>query len=148
MFVLTAFLLLPGERKCNHLNVYQIIRCGNFTSKVEQYGYCKLAYKWRSLNCLLGTHLEYFFYCRAISQCKSFFSARVWVYNFSTSDMILRWTIIIYYKTLPQWSGRQFGLTSWCDRCPTYRQFHPTLPMVYLGQIHYGFPHSLSSSVN
>jgi len=61
MFVLTAFLLLTRECKWNCLNVYLIIRCGNFTSKFEQYGYYKLAYKWRPLKFLLGTHLEYFF---------------------------------------------------------------------------------------
>jgi len=60
-FVLTAFLLLTRECKWNHLNVYLIIRCGNFISEFEQYGYYKLSYKWRPLTFLLGTHLEYFF---------------------------------------------------------------------------------------
>ena len=59
--MLTAFVLLTRECKWNHLNVYLIIRYGNFMSKVEQYGYYKLAHKWRPLNFLLGTHLEYFF---------------------------------------------------------------------------------------
>jgi hypothetical protein len=39
MFVLTAFPLLTRECKWNHLNVYIIVRCGYFTSKVEQHGY-------------------------------------------------------------------------------------------------------------
>jgi hypothetical protein len=71
MFVLTALLLLTRECKWNHPNVYLIIRCGNFISKVEQYGYYKLADMWGPRNFLLGTSLEYFFYWRAISQCKS-----------------------------------------------------------------------------
>jgi hypothetical protein len=46
MLVLTALLLLTSEFKWTHLNVYLIIRCGNFISKVEQYGYYKLADMW------------------------------------------------------------------------------------------------------
>ena len=61
VFVLTALLSLARECKWNRLNVYLIIRCGNFISKFEQYGYCKLADMWRPCNFLLGTHLEYFF---------------------------------------------------------------------------------------
>jgi len=47
MSVLTAFFLLTTECKWNHLNLYLIIRCGNFISKVEQHGYYKLADMWR-----------------------------------------------------------------------------------------------------
>jgi len=49
--------------------------------------------------------------------------------------MILRGTIIIYYETLPQCAGTQFGLISRCDRHPTYREFHPTLFMAYPVQL-------------
>ena len=61
MFVLSALLLLTRECKWDRLNVYLIIRYGNFISKFEQYGYYKLAYKWRPRNSILGTQLEYFF---------------------------------------------------------------------------------------
>ena len=69
MFVFTAFVLLTRECKWNHLNVYLIIRYGNFMSKVEQYGYYKLAHKWRPLNFLL----KYFFTGEPSCNVKVFF---------------------------------------------------------------------------
>ena len=74
MFVLTAFLLLTTECKWNRHNVYLIIRCGNFVSKVEQQGYYKLADMWRPHNFLLKTHLEYFFTGEPSPNVKVFFA--------------------------------------------------------------------------
>jgi hypothetical protein len=73
-FVLTAFLLLTTECKWNHLNVYLIIRCGNFISRVEQHGYYKLADMWRPHNFLQRTHLEYFFTGEPSPNVKVFFA--------------------------------------------------------------------------